>query len=786
MSMTHIGGYEIIGELGRGGMGVVFLARQPSLDRLVAIKLLAIDDPALAERLEQEARRLADLRHPNIVTVIDVGREQGQPFYVMTYCGGGTLSAVLERDGRLRPGQASGVLASMAEALAEVHERGLVHRDVKPSNVLLSEGGQPYLGDLGIAIDSGADRPTTTGAVLGTIGYTAPEIIEGGKVTPAADVFGLGVLAYQLVAGEQPYRGAHIAAVMDAVRAGRRRPLIEAAPDAPPELCALIESAMATDPAERPSDLKAWARQLHDAARPEPIEAVGAPEVTGVTVFSDRRPASLPEPDTGKESAPGTSKRRLLVLCAVLIALVALVGGAVAVQGGDELASGDEGPIGAEGPFQRDLAIRQSADGVVVAERWTLEDGTLGSQVVAKNSSDSERPYQLDVIVPKEVAESVDDVRWGSDYTSVVQADPIVRYCLTLAPGQQRQLTWSVSGLDDAGESDLAAWAAAWEEDLRAHVGAAGGEPCPGTTPPEEVVTEVPEAGGEAELAGAVDFGATPNFAGASGATTTGGDGGGSGGSTAGGGSGVTTGGENTSDAGGSTSPSGGGETVPDPPPAPATTTTPSTTRPAPTADNCPGGDYSGSRYDGSCGTRPADNCPGGDWTGNAYDGSCGTRPADNCPGGDWTGNAYDGSCGTRPVDSCNGGDYSGSPYDGSCGNAPPVANNDTSASIGFGPNESGTKCWSPLVVNPLGNDSDREGSGLTAIWAGNARDSSGGQLALGGSVVQTFNSSGNPKICMTRSYATGKNWIKIDYRARDTGGAESNVATITIPVFVQ
>jgi serine/threonine-protein kinase len=749
--MNRIGVYEIVGELGRGGMGVVYLARQPSLDRLVAIKVLAVDDAAMAERLENEARRLADLRHPNIVTVIDVGREEGQPYFVMTYCGGGTLAGVLERDGRLSAGQTAGVLASVAEALAEVHGHGLVHRDVKPSNVLLSEGGQPYLGDLGIAVDSGVDHPTTTGAVLGTIGYTAPEIIEGGKVTPAADVFGLGVLGYQLLVGEQPYRGAHIAAVMDAVRAGRRRSLPEAAVDAPPALCELIEQALSTAPGDRPSDLEAWARALRDAARPEPLTPVAQPEVTGATVHSGR-PGMVasspvlpsPPPSAAERARAGRSHRSPVLLVAGAVAAVVLLVAGVVLFG----RSADTPELAATShraaAVQRTLPVRQGSDGVTVTERWTLRGGTLRSDVVAENTSTTEVASQLDVIVPKDVAATVGDVSWGTDPTSIVQDDPIVRYCLTLAPGATWRVSWSVAGLDDADAAAVDRWTSAWEQQLRAHVADPGGDPCPGATPTEVTLTQAPAADA-AELAGGADLGSASGSAG--GATTGGlaptgavapsesGGTGAAGGSASGGSAAPTT--TSTTEPNAAPSPSGGG----------TSTATPSPT-PSPSSDPPP--------------TQTPTPTPEPDQTSTA------TQTPSPKP------------------DSCNGGDFSGNAYDGSCGNAPPTASDDTGSSIGFGANESGTKCWSPLVVNPLSNDTDREGSGLSAVWAGNARDSAGGQLQLGGSVVVSFNSSGNPKICMTRSYATGKSWIKIDYRARDTGGAESNVATITIPVFVR
>src|SRR4051812_3968704 len=146
----QIGSYEVLRELGRGGMGIVYLARQPGLDRLVALKIISPATPDFAARLRTEALALASLQHPHIVGVIDVGEDDGKPFYVMPYFAGGTMAQVLERDGRLAPAQVSAVLTATASALAAMHAHAVLHRDVKPSNILLSGTGDPYLADFGL------------------------------------------------------------------------------------------------------------------------------------------------------------------------------------------------------------------------------------------------------------------------------------------------------------------------------------------------------------------------------------------------------------------------------------------------------------------------------------------------------------------------------------------------------------------------------------------------------------------------------------------------------------
>ena len=264
--MQQAGGYEILGELGRGGAGTVYLACQVSLDRRVAMKVLSTSDRGMADRLLAEAKVLAELRDPNIVSVIDFGELDGQPWYTMTYCGGGTLAGIIDRDGALSPGQAAAVGSAIAGALATLHARGIVHRDVKPGNILLTDDGSVLLGDLGTALDAKAERVTTTGAVLGTMGYTAPELISGEAPTSASDVFSLGVVMSEMLAGQRPFRGGHIAAVIDAIRSGNYVPLATEAPNTPPAMTELVEQTLSTNPADRPTDLRAWSAALSVAA----------------------------------------------------------------------------------------------------------------------------------------------------------------------------------------------------------------------------------------------------------------------------------------------------------------------------------------------------------------------------------------------------------------------------------------------------------------------------------------------------------------------------------------
>ena len=204
------GDYVLTRELGRGGMGIVFEARQISLNRPVALKMLRADIFATAEerrRFQNEAEAVARLDHPHIVPIFEVGQHDGRPYFSMKLIGGPSLQERLVR-GPL-PGKAAARLVSIiARAIQHAHEHRILHRDLKPSNVLLDDQDQPHVADFGLAKHLGTDRGQThTGAVLGTPSYMAPEQAAGRKdLTPATDVYGLGALLYELLTGRPPFR----------------------------------------------------------------------------------------------------------------------------------------------------------------------------------------------------------------------------------------------------------------------------------------------------------------------------------------------------------------------------------------------------------------------------------------------------------------------------------------------------------------------------------------------------------------------------------------------------
>ncbi len=208
--LQSIGRYQLLRVIGRGGMGVVYLALDPILQRLAAIKVLSphlSSDETVIARFINEARIAASLQHPNIVTVYEAGQDGDFVFMAMEYVEGQDLATLLRERGRLHPDEAIAILKAIASALDYAHQRGVIHRDVKPSNVLVSRDGVVKLMDFGIARVIGGERHTKTGVLVGTPEYMAPELWEGKEADKMADLYALGVMAYEMLTGEVPFTG---------------------------------------------------------------------------------------------------------------------------------------------------------------------------------------------------------------------------------------------------------------------------------------------------------------------------------------------------------------------------------------------------------------------------------------------------------------------------------------------------------------------------------------------------------------------------------------------------
>ena len=271
-------GYDIVGELGRGGMGVVYRARQVGLDRAVALKMIlagAHAGPEQRARFRTEAAAIARLRHPHIVQVYHVGECDGNLFFAMELVEGGSLAAAADEP--WDPWDAADLVEKLARAVHAVHDEGVVHRDLKPQNVLLDADGEPKVVDFGLAKLAGGDRTeaTVTGAVLGTPGYMAPEQAEGRTrgVGPHTDVYALGAILYHLLTGRPPFQGETPLSTIRQIVSDDPVPPRERRPDVPADLDAVCLKCLAKDPEERYPSARALANDLRRALDGEPVTA---------------------------------------------------------------------------------------------------------------------------------------------------------------------------------------------------------------------------------------------------------------------------------------------------------------------------------------------------------------------------------------------------------------------------------------------------------------------------------------------------------------------------------
>ena len=251
------GRYRLGSLLGVGGMAAVYLASDRVLERQVAVKVLSplyAQDPGFVERFRREARTAARLSHPNVVAVFDSGSDAGQHYLVMEYVPGESLAELLAREGRLAPGRAAELAVQVCAALAAAHAQGLVHRDVKPANVLVDREGRVKVTDFGIAKATAASTLTATGMVLGTAAYLSPEQARGGPVDARSDLYGLGCVLYELLCGSPPFgSGADRPQVALATRhlSELPEPPSRRNPQVGPGLDAVVLTALAKDPAQR-------------------------------------------------------------------------------------------------------------------------------------------------------------------------------------------------------------------------------------------------------------------------------------------------------------------------------------------------------------------------------------------------------------------------------------------------------------------------------------------------------------------------------------------------------
>ena len=247
-----IGKYEILEQIGAGGFGAVYKARDPIIKRLVAIKLCTADDEQLRKRFYREAEISGNLHDPNIVTVFDSGVENDAPYLVQEYLGGEDLDQVIRRGEDLPRHERLECLMQVARGLRYAHRKGVLHRDVKPGNVRLLENGKAKLMDFGIAtLKTSHTRLTRIGTLVGTVGYLAPEQLRGAKADERVDIFSFGVLAYELLSYERPFKGEDWEVVCRNIIETEPEPLANLIDGYPEAMIQLVERCLKKDPNER-------------------------------------------------------------------------------------------------------------------------------------------------------------------------------------------------------------------------------------------------------------------------------------------------------------------------------------------------------------------------------------------------------------------------------------------------------------------------------------------------------------------------------------------------------
>ena len=327
----RLGSYEVMEELGQGGMAVVYKGYQASLNRYVAIKVLRGDlagNEEFVSRFRREALAVGRLSHPNILHVYDTGVIDGLYYLVMDYADGGTLKDLIRR-GPMDPSRAVSIVAQMADALDYAHKQELIHRDVKPSNILMTRDGRPLLTDFGIARAlHQTQQLTRTGTSIGTPEYMAPEQAQGNPVDARTDIYALGIVLYEMLAGLVPFRADTPVATMYRHVHDTPAPLRSVNSNVPPWLVAVTEKAMA----KQPQDRYQTAGELAAALRRGPSQQAATPPRRTPAPQQRQTPPPPPRTKTSREPSRRSCKTPVLLIgLAVVLCLVLTVGGTLAL-----------------------------------------------------------------------------------------------------------------------------------------------------------------------------------------------------------------------------------------------------------------------------------------------------------------------------------------------------------------------------------------------------------------------------------------------------------------------
>lgn len=315
----NLGNYKVIGKIGQGGMATVYKAHELSLNRVVALKVLSpqlSEDKAYIKRFQREAQAAARLNHPNIIQVYAIGEEQGIHYFAMEYIKGKSLAHIRKEEGVLTPENAIPVIRQVAEALAEAHKAGLVHRDIKPGNIMIDAAGRAKVADFGIAFVSYANtKLTRDGSIIGTPEYLSPEQCEGKTVDQRSDIYSLGVTLYELLSGRTPYEADTPVSMLMKIVKGEFPPLQEVNPNVPDSLRIIVEKMMKKNVRERYQRME---EVIKDLLEIEPGKKIPSTSLMEESVVREQA------------TAGGRSNKWAAVVVAAII--VILMGGAFAAK----------------------------------------------------------------------------------------------------------------------------------------------------------------------------------------------------------------------------------------------------------------------------------------------------------------------------------------------------------------------------------------------------------------------------------------------------------------------
>ena len=397
--MTLGGRYRVERELGRGGMAKVFLGTDTVLGRTVAVKVLApqfADDDGFVQRFRREAQAAASIGHPHIVSVFDTGSDDGVHYIVMEYVEGRTLAEFLAGGGRILPDRAIDIAMDVCQALEAAHAQGVIHRDIKPGNIMLNPRGEVKVTDFGIArVTTTADTVAQTAAILGTASYLSPEQAQGQPVDARSDLYSLGCVVYEMVTGRPPFLGDSPVAVASKQVLEQPVPPSKLNSDVTPDLDAVILRALAKNPANRYQSAEEMRADLERAKRGLPVDATPL-LAAGATQVLDRPPAQATQVLPPSEP----ERRNNWVPIAVTLVLIALLGALLWFLASTLLDDDPQTPVSVEVP---NVVGDKRAQAISEIEEAGLEVGTITPVAAADETQEPGTVVEQDPAAGDEV-----------------------------------------------------------------------------------------------------------------------------------------------------------------------------------------------------------------------------------------------------------------------------------------------------------------------------------------------------------------------------------------------